>query len=60
MLEVASKLFPACVSLLEGKIFPQLLVEKLIDRGVGIDTGTWIAVPVPDPTRGGTLLVDFD
>ena len=60
MLEVSSKLFPASISLLEGEIFPELLVKELVDGCIGINSGTRIAVPVPDATGGGALLVDLD
>lgn len=60
VLEIAPKLFPASISLLEGEIFPKLLVEELVNRRIGVNTGARIAIPVPDTTRRGAFLVDFD
>jgi len=60
VLEVAAKLFPASISLLEGEVFPQLFVKELIDGRVGVDAGARVAVPVPDPARGGAFFEDFD
>lgn len=48
------------ISFSECEPLPQLLVEELVDRGVGVDSGTRIAVPVPDTARGSTLLEDLD
>lgn len=59
-MEVASKVFPASIPLLEGEGFPELFVEELVDWGVGVDTGAGIAVPIPDTARGGAFLVDLD
>lgn len=60
VVEISSKLFPASISLLESEIFPELLVKELVDGCIGINSGTRIAVPVPDTARGGALLVDLD
>jgi len=48
MLEVAAEILPASISFFEGEIFPQFLVEKLIDWSVGVNTGAGIAIPIPD------------
>ena len=76
MVEIPPKLGTAGISLLEGKVLPQIyggsveaktrlgevltFVEELVDGRVTVDTRSWIAVPVPDTTRGGTFLVDLD
>jgi hypothetical protein len=60
ILEISSKLFPASISLLEGETFNQVLVKELVYGCIGLNSGTRIAVPVPDATRGGAFLVDLD
>ena len=47
VLEVSSKILPAAVSFFEGEVFPDFLVEQLIDRSVCIDAGSRVAIPVP-------------
>jgi hypothetical protein len=58
--EVAAEILPASISFFEGEIFPQFLVEKLVDWSVGVNTGAGIAIPVPDAACGSALLVDLD
>jgi len=76
MVEISPELWTAGISLLEGEVLPQIygestktdrrlgevltFVEELVDGCVTVDTRSWIAVPVPDTTRGGTFLVDLD
>jgi hypothetical protein len=48
MVKVAAEILPASISFFEGEIFPQFLVEKLIDWTVGVNTSARIAIPVPD------------
>ncbi|KAH9845394.1 hypothetical protein Tdes44962_MAKER06679 [Teratosphaeria destructans] len=45
--KVATELWPAGITLLERKLLPKLFVEKLVDRGIAVDAGARIAVPVP-------------
>lgn len=60
MIEISSKVFPASISLLECEVFPQLLVEELVDWRITVNTSSWIAVPVPDSSGCSTFLVNLD
>jgi hypothetical protein len=60
VLEISPKLFPAGISFFKGEIFPELLVEELVDGSIGVDAGTGIAVPVPDTTGCRPLLEDLN
>ncbi len=60
MVEISSQFLPPCISLLEGEVLPQLLIEKLVDRCITIDTGSWVAVPIPNTSAGRTFLVDLN
>lgn len=42
VLKVSSKLFPAGITFCEGKLFPQLLIKKLIYRTVAVYSSTGI------------------
>jgi hypothetical protein len=46
MLEVTTELRPPGVTLLECEVLPKLLIEKLVDGSIGIDTSSRIAVPI--------------
>jgi hypothetical protein len=58
VLEVFTQLLPSGVSILEGEVFPQLLVEELVNGRVGVDASPGITVPIPDAARGTSLLED--
>lgn len=60
VVEVSSQFLPASVSLLECEVFPQLLVEELVDGRIAVNTSSWIAVPIPNSSRCCTLFVDLD
>jgi hypothetical protein len=44
--EVATELRATWIALLVGEVLPQLLVKKLVDWSIGVNTRAWIAVPV--------------
>jgi len=46
--EVSAELLPSWVAFLECKILPKLFVEELINGRISINTGAWVAVPIPD------------
>jgi hypothetical protein len=46
ILEVATELRTTWITLLVGKVLPQLLIEELVDWSIGVNTRAWIAVPV--------------
>lgn len=44
--EVASELLPTGVAFLKGKVFPELLIEELVNWSIAVDTSAGVAVPV--------------
>ena len=60
VLKVSAELRAAGVAFGVGKVFPELFVEELVDRCIAVDSSPRVAVPVPDATACGTLLVDLD
>ena len=47
VLEIAAQLLPASIAFLEGEVFPEFFVVKLIYRSVCVYAGPGIAIPVP-------------
>ena len=47
MSKVSPQFLPVRIPLLESKVFPELLVEQLVNGRVAVDSSSWIAVPIP-------------
>lgn len=59
LVEVVLKFSPAGIFLGECVVFPQFFVKELVYGRVAVNSGTTVAIPVPDTTSCSSFLVDF-